>query len=94
MLKEKIKESEIPSDQMQCKWLNLYFLKDGGSRRGNSIFDTKEQAEAAGEILRQKVTGIIPNSSPRYEGWTFASPDGAFTSFEYSWHMQMPLVQP
>jgi len=90
MLKEKIRESESELSQRQCKWRNLYFSKSGKTSLGEKLHDTQEQAKVAVErsIANAKAASA---KSPSGDCW-FGQYDDKFLFSQYSWSMQIPVL--
>jgi len=89
MLKEKIRESESELSQKQCKWRNKYWDKNGRCGSGFGVYETREKAE----ICAQKSLKDHKNTKIKNGKANLKCLEGRILNFEYSWHMQIPVLE-
>ena len=87
MLKEKIRNEDLPLENKQAKWRNMYFDKTGASHFGKGLFES--QNEAANIVAKNE--SIALNSEAKDVRLPMIN--GAFLLFsDVSWVMQMPIL--
>ena len=73
-----------PAPEKQVKWQNRLFSKAGRAYYTGRNFNTQSNAESA----MQHDLALMKSS-----GRPLAMPQGIFTLADYSWHMQIPILQ-
>lgn len=88
MIITKLKDAAIEEKQINPKWRNLYFGKDGKRHNGSGVFESIEQADKIADGVVQTIRECNKNKKIVQ----FIKCEPPLYSDNYSWHMQIPIL--